>query len=224
MRRFADFVRQQGYYQPNQVIGSIADVRYGSSCALGSYQRLQRCFTTGIHLATFPEKPKGKVSSKDKTYKLYRKFLKLRAGNYLGIEAIQLVEGKNPLTQFVAVCLTRSESEGATVGPDAVLSVRFGHLAALANSIINGDYRNKKATNAERVALKKEIRALVKGKDVTCIVEISQEYNGVMYDKNLKLIQDAFGLFKKKPKLSFKFNNLVHPRAYDYLTFQLYRY
>ncbi len=222
MRKFADFVIQQNYYRPDQVIGSIAETRYGNSCALGSYQGLLHCFKTGIHLATFPKKPKGKVSSKDKTYKLYRKFLKLRTGNYLGIEAIQLVEGKNSHTR--PVYLTRSESEGATVGPDAVLSVRFGHLAALANSIINGDYRSKKATDAERVALQKEIRALVKGKDVTCIVEISQEYNGAMYEKNLKLIQDAFGLFKKKPKLSFNFNNLVHPRTYDYLTFQLYRY
>jgi hypothetical protein len=153
---------------------------------------------------------------------LYRKFLKLRTGNYLGVEAIQLVEGETPHTK--PVYLTRSKSEGANVGSDAVLSVRFNYLASIANSIINGDYRNKKATDAERVALKKEIRALVKGKDVTCIVEISQEYNGVMYNKNLKLIQDAFGLFKKKPKLSFKFNNLVHPRDYDYLTFQLYRY
>ncbi len=222
MRRFVDFVRQLSYYRPDQTIGSIADTRYGSSCALGSYQGLPHYFTTGIHLATFPEKPKGKVSSKDGVYKLYRKFLKLRTGNYLGIEAIQLVEGKNPHT--MPVQLTRKEKEGANVGSDAVLSVRFGHLAILANIIINGDYRYKKATDAERVALKKEIRALVKGKDVTCIVEISQEYNGAMYEKNLKLIQDAFGLFKKKPKLSFKFNNLVHPRAYDYLTFQLYRY
>jgi hypothetical protein len=222
MRRFADFVRQQNYYRPNQIIGSVEETRYGNSCALGSYQGLLHCFKTGIHLATFPEKPKGKVSSKDKTYKLYRKFLKLRTGNYLGIEAIQIVEGKTPHAK--PVYLTRSKSEGANVGSDAVLSVRFNHLAILANSIINGDYRNKKATVAERVALKKEIRALVKGKDVTCIVEISQEHNGVMYDKNLKLIQDAFGLFKKKPKLSFNFNNLVHPRTYDYLTFQLYRY
>ncbi len=222
MRRFADFVRQQNYYTPDQVIGSIAYVKYGSSCALGSYQGLMPYFTTGIHLATFPEKPKGKVSSKDKTYKLYRKFLKLRTGNYLGIEAIQLVEGKNSHTR--PVYLTRSKAEGAIVGSDAVLSVRFGHLAILANSIINGDYRSKKATNAERVALKKEIRALVKGKDITCIVEIGNEGWGQVYDKNLKLIQDAFGLFKKKPKLSFNFNNLVHPRAYDYLTFQLYRY
>ncbi len=221
MRRFADFVRQQNYFRPEQMIGSIAETKYGSSCALGSYQGLMPYFTTGIHLATFPEKPKGKVSSKDKTYKLYRKFLKLRTGNYLGIEAIQIVEGKSTHTR--AVYLTRSESEGANVGSDAVLSVRFNHLAILANSIINGDYRNKKATDAERVALKKEIRALVKGKDVTCIVEINNDqwHN---YDKNLKLIQDAFGLFKKKPKLSFKFNNLVHPRTYDYLTFQLYRY
>ncbi len=221
MRRFADFVIQQNYYRPDQVIGSIAETRYGNSCALGSYQGLLHCFKTGIHLATFPEKPKGKVSSKDKTYKLYRKFLKLRTGNYLGIEAIQLVEGKNPHTH--AVYLTRKRKEGTGEVPDAVLSVRFGHLAILANSIINGDYRSKKATDAERVALKKEIRALVKGKDVTCIVEISNDqwHN---YDKNLKLIQDAFGLFKKKPKLSFNFNNLVHPRTYDYLTFQLYRY
>ncbi len=222
MRRFADFVRQQNYYRPDQVIGSIADVKYGSSCALGSYQGLTPYFTTGIHLATFTEKPKGKVSSKADAYKLYRKFLKLRTGNYIGIEAIQIVEGKNPHTRVVS--LTRERKEGANVGSDAVLSVRFGHLAILADSIINGDYRRKKATDAERVALKKEIRALVKGKDVTCIVEISQEYNGVMYDKNLKLIQDVFGLFKKKPKLSFKFNNLVHPRKCDYLTFQLYRY
>jgi len=222
MRKFADFVRQQNYYYTYQIISSIEDVRYGNSCALGSYRELLSCFTTGIHLATFPEKPKGKVSSKDKTYKLYRKFLKLRTGNYLGIEAIQLVEGKNPHTR--PVYLTRSKSEGAIVGSDAVLSVRFNHLAVLANSIINGDYRNKKATDAERVALKKEIRALVKGKDVTCIVEIGTEGWGLNYDKNLKLIQDAFGLFKKKPKLSFKFNNLVHPRTYDYLTFQLYRY
>ncbi len=221
MRRFADFVIQQNYYRPDQVIGSIAETRYGNSCALGSYQGLLHCFKTGIHLATFPEKPKGKVSSKDKTYKLYRKFLKLRTGNYLGIEAIQLVEGKNPHTH--AVYLTRKRKEGTGEVPDAVLSVRFGHLAILANSIINGGYRSKKATDAERVALQKEIRALVKGKEVTCIVEISNDW-GHNYDKNLKLIQDAFGLFKKKPKLSFKFNNLVHPRAYDYLTFQLYRY
>lgn len=222
MRKFADFVRQQNYYYPYQVIGSIEDARYGSSCALGSYQGLSICFRTGIHLATFTEKPKGKVSSKDGAYRLYRKFLKLRTGNYLGIEAIQLVEGKRPHTR--AVYLTRSESEGVNVGPDAVLSVRFNYLAIIANEIINGDYRNKKATDAERVALKKEIRALVKGKDVTCIVEISTEGWSLNYDKNLKLIQDAFGLFKKKPKLSFKFNNLVHPRTYDYLTFQLYRY
>ncbi len=222
MRKFADFVRQQDYYRPDQVIGSIADVKYGSSCALGSYRGLGSHFTTGIHLATFTEKPKGKVSSKDNTYKLYRKFLKIRTGNYLGIEAIQLVEGKNPHTR--PVHLTREKKEGANVGSDAVLSVRFNYLAMIANEIINGGYRAKKATDAERVALKKEIRALVKGKDVTCIVEISQEFNGVMYDKNLKLIRDAFGLFKKKPKLSFKFNNLVHPRKYDYLTFQLYRY
>jgi hypothetical protein len=221
MRRFADFVRQQNYFRPDQVIGSIADAKYGSSCALGSYQGLMSYFTTGIHLATLAEKPKGRVSSKGGVYKLYRKFLKLRTGNYLGIEAIQLVEGKTPLTR--PVYLTREKKEGANVGSDAVLSVRFGHLAILAKSIINGDYRSKKATVAERVALKKEIRALVKGKDVTCIVEISNDW-GHNYDKNLKLIQDTFGLFKKKPKLSFNFNNLVHPRTYDYLTFQLYRY
>jgi hypothetical protein len=222
MRRFADFVRQQNYHYPYQIIGSIEDVRYGSSCALGSYRELLSCFTTGIHLATFPEKPKGKVSSKDDAYKLYRKFLKLRTGDYLGIEAIQLVDGKNPHT--MPVRLTREGKEGAYVGSDVVLSVRFGHLAILANSIISGDYRTKKASHAERVALKKEIMALVKGKDVTCIVEIGDEGWGQVYDKNLKLIQDAFGLFKKKPKLSFNFNNLVHPRTYDYLTFQLYRY
>ncbi len=222
MRRFADFFRQQNYYRPDQIIGSIAETKYGSSCALGSYRELLSCFTTGIHLATFPEKPTGKVSSKDGAYKLYRKFLKLRTGNYLGIEAIQLVEGKKPHTR--AVHLTREKKEGANVGSDAVLSVRFNHLALLANTIINGDYRNKRATVAERVALKKEIRALVKGKDVTCIVEIGETYVGAMYDRSLKLIQDAFGLFKKKPKLSFNFNNLVHPRTYDYLTFQLYRY
>ncbi len=221
MRRFADFVRQQIYYRPEQTIGSIAETKYGSSCALGSYRELLSCFTTGIHLATFPEKPKGKVSSKDDAYKLYRKFLKLRTGNYLGIEAIQLVEGKNPHTH--AVYLTRKRKEGTGEVPDAVLSVRFNQLALVANSTINGDYRSKKATVAERVALKKEIRALVKGKDVTCIVEINNEPWNI-YDKNLKLIQDAFGLFKKKPKLSFKFNNLVHPRTYDYLTLQLYRY
>jgi hypothetical protein len=222
MRRFADFVRQQNYYRPDQLIGSIAETKYGNSCALGSYQGLLHYFITGIHLATLPEKPKGRVSSKDGVYKLYRKFLKLRTGNYLGIEAIQLVEGKK--THTTPVYLTREKKEGANVGSDAVLSVRFGFLAILANSIINGDYRSKKATVAERVALKKEIRALVKGKDVTCIVEIGTEHWGQIYDKNLKLIQDAFGLFKKKPKLSFKFNNLVHPRDYDYLTFQLYRY
>jgi hypothetical protein len=109
MRKFADFVRQQNYYRPEQTIGSIAETKYGNSCALGSYQGLLHYFTTGIHLATFPEKPKGRVSSKDNTYKLYRKFLKLRTGNYLGIEAIQLVEGKNPHSR--AVYLTRESDE-----------------------------------------------------------------------------------------------------------------
>jgi len=91
MRRFADFVRQQNYYRPEQTIGSIAETKYGSSCALGSYQGLMPYFTTGIHLATFPEKPKVKFSIKVKTYNLFTKFLNFTTGNNLGFELFHFV-------------------------------------------------------------------------------------------------------------------------------------
>lgn len=218
MRTFADFVRAQGYYTAPEVIGLVEDTKYGSSCALSSYTQLNTRIEGGIQLAEFTQKPSEKVATKNGAYKLFTKNVKLRNGNYLAIEALQFVGKNNPPAN--SQVLTRKEAAGAQA--NSILSVRFNQLAFLANNILRGDWRgNPKATKQELVALRKEIRALVKGKDVTCIVEFDY-YNN--YNKGLKLIQDVFGLFKKKPKIQFNFNNTFHPRKEDYLTFQLYRY
>lgn len=217
MRTFADFVRVQGYYTVPQIIGLVGDTKYGSSCALGSYWQLKPRLEGGVQLAEFPAKPSEKVATKHGAYKLFTKTVKLRNGNYLAIEALQFVGKNNPPAN--SQVLTRKESAGEQV--NSILSVRFNQLGHLASTILRGDWRSQLATKQELVALRKEIRALVKGKDVTCIVEFDT-YN--QYNKNLKLIQDVFGLFKKKPKVQFNFNNTVHPRKEDYLTFQLYRY
>ena len=218
MRTFADFVRVQGYYTAPQIIGKVVDTKYGSSCALSSYNSLKSSIVGGIQLAEFTQKPTEKVATKNKGYQLFTKHVKLRNGNYLAIEALQFV-GKGTPSPY-AQTLTRKESSGTQT--DTILSVRFDRLAYVAASVLNGDWRgNPKATKHELVALRKEIRALVKGKDVTCIVEID---TNVYYKKNLEKIQEVFGLFKKKPKVQFNFNNTIHPRKEDYLTFQLYRY
>lgn len=217
MRTFADFVRAQGYYTAPQVIGLVEDTKYGSSCALGSYSQLKPRLEGGIQLAEFPAKPSEKVATENGAYKLFTKTVKLRNGNYLAIEALQFVGKGNPPAN--SQLLTRKKAAGAQA--NSILSVRFNQLAAIASMILRGDWRSQLATKQELVALRKEIRALVKGKDVTCIVEFDT-YNN--YNKSLKLIQDVFGLFKKKPKVQFNFNNTVHPRKEDYLTFQLYRY
>ena len=218
MRTFADFVRAYGYYTAPQIIGKVVDTRYGSSCALSSYINLKLCIQGGIQLAEFTQKPTEKVATKNKCYKLFTKHVKLRNGNYLAIEALQFVGKNNPPASRQQ--LTRKESCGAQA--NSILSIRFNALANVANTVLNGDWRgNPKASKQELVSLRREIRALVKGKDVTCIVEF--DTNGY-YKKNLEKIQKVFGLFKKKPKVQFNFNNTVHPRKEDYLTFQLYRY
>lgn len=216
MRTFADFVGVRGYYTVPQIIGKVVDTKYGSSCALSSYTSLKSSIVGGIQLAEFTQKPTEKVATKNKGYQLFTKHVKLRNGNYLAIEALQFVGKGTPSAHGQP--LTRKESSGAQT--DTILSVRFNQLAYLAGSILNGDWRgNHKASKQELVALRKEIRALVKGKDVTCIVETDDYYR-----QNLEKIQKAFGLFKKKPKVQFNFNNTTHPRKNDYLTFQLYRY
>ena len=218
MRTFAGFVRAYGYYTAPQVIGNVLNTKYGSSCALSSYFNLNTYIEGGIQLAEFTQKPTEKVATKNKCYKLFTKHVKLRNGNYLAIEALQFVGKNNPPASRQQ--LTRKESAGTKA--NSILSVRFNQLAYLAGSILNGDRRgNPKASKQELVALRREIRALVKGKDVTCIVEINV---GSLYEQNLEKIQKAFGLFKKKPKVQFNFNNTSHPRKEDYLTFQLYRY
>lgn len=218
MRTLADFVRVQGYYTTPQVIGKVVDTKYGSSCALSSYTSLKRSIAGGIQLAEFTQKPTEKVATKNKGYQLFTKHVKLRNGNYLAIEALQFVGKGEPSVN--AQPLTRKESSGAQT--DTILSVRFNQLAYIADMVLKGDWRgNPKASKQELVALRKEIRALVKGKDVTCIVEFDTHN---YYNQHLEKIQKAFGLFKKKPKLQFNFNNTIHPRKTDYLTFQLYRY
>ena len=216
MRTFADFVRVRGYYTAPQIIGKVVDTRYGSSCALSSYFHLKPYIEGGIQLAEFTQKPTEKVATKNKCYKLFTKHVKLRNGNYLAIEALQFVGKNNPSASRQQ--LTRTEYSGAQA--NSILSVRFNQLAYVADNILNRDWRgNNKATKQELVAIRKEIRTLVKGKDITCIVEFSDYYN-----RQLEKIQKAFGLFKKKPKVQFNFNNTIHPRKNDYLTFQLYRY
>ena len=218
MRTFVDFVRTYGYYTAPQVIGNVVDTKYGSSCALSSYTDLKPCIEGGIQLAEFTQKPTEEVATKNNGYKLFTKHVKLRNGNYLAIEALQFVGKNNPPASQQQ--LTRKESFGAQA--NSILSIRFNALANIANTVLNGDWRgNPKASKQELVALRREIRALVKGKDVTCIVEINV---GSLYKQNLEKIQKAFGLFKKKPKVQFNFNNTMHPRKNDYLTFQLYRY
>ena len=218
MRTFADFVRANNYYTAPQIIGNVVDTKYGSSCALSSYTDLKSEIQGGIQLAEFTQKPTEKVATKYKCYKLFTKHVKLRNGNYLAIEALQFVGKNNPPPSRQQ--LTRKESCGAQA--NTILSVRFNQMAYLANYILNGGWRgNNKASKQELVALRREIRALVKGKDVTCIVEF--DTNGY-YKQNLEKIQKVFGLFKKKPKVQFNFNNTTHPRKEDYLTFQLYRY
>lgn len=225
MRTLKDFT--YGGYSFFNSFDTVGKIRYNQSCALESCTGLFSINTAGIQLAEFDTKTKVPTNQVYKYYDVKHKQIKQKNGKYLYIEYLSLKKGAKGCSGARKGAI-RNEPDCLGNPVNAHYCVRMTYLEYVANQILKGgsQYNARtnnyepvaKATEEELIAIKKEVRELIRGKDISLICRNTE------LERQLDLIKKVFGLFNKKPKLSFNFNNLVHPANHDYLTFQLYSY
>ena len=212
------------------VYGPAVSNRFSNSCAYVGRNELRRTLQGGLQFAILPAGVKVALPIKSRTAKLIHKRFKLKSGDYLHFDFLSKPDGYALKNKYYEI--RKDEVKGA-VNSQEFITFSIAYLSYILNYMKNGyqfynQVRNAyekgpPATPEELKAIKKEFRAIVKGK----LVGILFDNNTNTYykpEETLKNIRDTLGLFNKKPRLSININNTVHVRNNDYLTLQLYQY
>jgi hypothetical protein len=211
---------------PNMFIGPIYWNLCGSCCGFQPFLS-HRFSHKGLQIGLLDGKTKH-VSFKTSTPATKIKTKKLKVGdNTLVIESVfSVAEGVSSVFGNRRMPVHNNANEYKDI-----LSITVGNLHhAITNALGGiktrhfdwelGGYRSidkPAATKKQQIQIRKEFRAAVKGHLVAVVYTDEQTKQWEEVKKFLKL-------FTKKPKYETKWNNLNHPRATNYLTFQLFQY
>ena len=210
--------------------GTAVEHRFSNSCAYVGRNYLSSRLQGGLQFAVLPVGEKVSPPIKSKSIKLTHKKFKLKSGDYLHFDFMSKLDGVGISARDYSV---RNFPVEGTRNTEEFISFSVAYLGYLLDAIVSGPSyydresgrykRQPPATEEELQAIKKEFRAIVKGKLVGILFgnESNPYYKP---EEDLEKIRNTLGLFKKKPKFSININNTVHPKNSDYLTFQLYQY
>ena len=210
--------------------GTAVSHRFSNSCAYVGRNYLASRLQGGLQFAVLPVGEKVNPPIKSKSIKVTHKKFKLKSGDYLHFDFMSKLDGVNISARSYIV---RNFSVEGTRSTEEFISFSIAYLQNLLGNISSGPRyydreagqyaRHEPATKEELQAIKKEFRAIVKGKLVGILFgnESNPYYKP---EEALDKIRKTLGLFNKKPKFSININNTVHPKNNDYLTFQLYQY
>ena len=210
--------------------GFAVSHRFSGSCAYVGRNYLSTRLQGGIQFAVLPVDKKVNPPIKSKSIKVTHKKFKLKSGDYLHFDFMSKLDGVNISARSYNI---RNVPVEGTQDTSEFISFSIVYLQYLLESISSGpNYydlekraykRQPPATKEELQAIKKEFRAIVKGKLVG-IIFCNESNTYYKPEEILEKIRSTLGLFKKKPRFSININNTVHPKDNDYLTFQLYQY